>query len=116
VSFVVTASNKGEQTAKGAGLTYKLKGKTRSVKLKGCTKIKLKRKKKGGGKRRKKKVGCLLGDIAPGASKTIRLSFVPRRKGKAVSIVTAYSTIADADSATNTVRTKVRVKAPKRRR
>jgi hypothetical protein len=115
VALVVTISNTGEQTAANAGLTYKLKGKTRMVTLKGCDKIKLTRK-RGKGTRREKKVGCLLGNIAPGASRTIQLSFVPRRKGKVVSTVTAYSTVADANPATDTAQTKVRVKRPKRRR
>ena len=121
LAFVVTITNKGEQTAPGAGLTAKLPKKAGKVKLTGCEaspgkKKKRKKRRSLARKRGKKGTACSLGNLAPDASKTVRIKFRPRRGGKLVSKVSVTSRIADANPATDRARTQIRIKRLKRRR
>ncbi len=126
VVFVATVTNKGEQGAPGTELRVKPPKKSK-VKLSGCDSVAKQKGKKGKGKgkksdlKRKRKRGkgaliCSLGNLGAAASRTVQIKIRPRGKGKVVSSVSVTSLVADADPATNSARTKVRVKPPKRRR
>jgi CSLREA domain-containing protein len=107
--FLISVTNRGEQSATAAQLVIRLRGKAKKVRVSaGCTK---KKKKKKGRLKRTKLLGCNLGNLAPEATTKVRLRLRPtRRTRKLVSTATVSNLLGESTPKGHSAKTVLRFK------
>jgi CSLREA domain-containing protein len=123
LSFLITVTNKGEQSAKGTRLTISLVGKIRKLNLSSGCDISLMTKKTGkkrkAGKRKRRLtttrvLDCALPDLAPGASTTFTLRLKPRNR-QVTSTATVSNQLGESSASGHSATTVLSAKKTKKK-